>query len=261
MADFFVSWVPYLRMLLVASLLLLPFMDIAATRRMRRHTSSAARMQWYRDSVLAIWVLAALALLLAVPHNLLILERSPQDIAWLLGTPTRAMVAAVLLAIFFALYLAQFLALAWSRALREKYAKAARYVRGFLPVSAQEQRWWLFLSISAGICEEVLVRGFFLQFLNGQIAGGPALGLTAAWLITSVIFGFCHFYQGLRGVIGTAIGGALLGLLAIVSGDLLLPMLVHTLLDAVIILAYQPRSDDPAQARLLEQGCDLPVEA
>jgi membrane protease YdiL (CAAX protease family) len=260
MAALFATWVPYLRVLLVAALLLLPFLDLNETRRMRRHTSSPIRLQWYRSSALIIWVFTALALLLAVPHNLLILARSQQDIAWLLGTPSRATAAAVLLGILFTLYLGQFLVLASSRALRSKYAKAAKALRGFLPVSAEERRWWLFMSITAGICEELLIRGFLLQFLNGQIEGGVALGLTAAWIISSVIFGICHFYQGLRGVVGTAVAGALLGLLAIVSGDLLLPILAHALLDAVIILAYRPQVDHPAQATLLEQGCDLTME-
>ena len=90
--------------------------------------------------------------------------------------------------------------------------------------------------------------------------GGPALGLTAAWLISSAIFGFGHLYQGALGMIATALGGAVLGLMAILTGDLLLPIVVHALLDASILFAYRPQTDDPMKAVLLAQGYDIAGE-
>jgi membrane protease YdiL (CAAX protease family) len=46
-----------------------------------------------------------------------------------------------------------------------------------------------------------------------------------------VIFGFAHLYQGIAGVLGTALIGALLVGLYLSTGSLLLPILVHAIID------------------------------
>jgi membrane protease YdiL (CAAX protease family) len=137
-------------------------------------------------------------------------------------------------------------------------SQAAQKLRYFLPVTQEERRWWILMSLTAGICEEVLCRGFLLQFLSGKVEGGIPLGLTAAWLISSAAFGLGHFYQGVNGIIGTAIVGAILGLLAILSGNLILPILVHALADAHALWTYRPQRDDPLEADRLVQGTNIP---
>jgi membrane protease YdiL (CAAX protease family) len=188
------------------------------------------------------------------------LERAPSDIPWLLGSATAGRMAIILLGCVFALAIGPSLIMGSRPALRRKFTKAVWRYRYFLPATREERRWWLFLSLTAGVCEELLFRGYLLQYLSGRLEGGPALGLTGAWLVSSAAFGFGHLYQGARGVLGAALAGLALGLLAIMTGDLLLPILAHAVVDASALLAYRPQDDDPAQAGLLIRGCDLTRE-
>lgn len=89
---------------------------------------------------------------------------------------------------------------------------------------------WLFslLSFSAGTCEEIIYRGF-LVFLLQAIFPGIPIYLIA--LISSVMFGIFHLYQGLQGVIRTGVVGAFLMCLVLVTDSLILAILLHFLLD------------------------------
>jgi membrane protease YdiL (CAAX protease family) len=71
------------------------------------------------------------------------------------------------------------------------------------------------------------------------------LDLTLALLISSVIFGLNHLYEGIHGVVGSALAGFLFGLLFLLGGNLLLPIVVHALVDlrALVIL---PTPAEPA---------------
>lgn len=56
--------------------------------------------------------------------------------------------------------------------------------------------------ITAGICEEVVYRGFLMQYFHTL-----PFHLSLAWAMvaSSVIFGIAHLYQGVAG--GGAVGG------------------------------------------------------
>ena len=97
-----------------------------------------------------------------------------------------------------------------------------------LPRSKLE--FWLFaaISISAGICEEILFRGFFLRYL----ADGPwHLSLGGALVGSSVVFGLAHAGQGIKQLLLTPVIGLVLGLLYIGTGSLWLPIILHACLD------------------------------
>ena len=97
-----------------------------------------------------------------------------------------------------------------------------------LPRTKKEKWLFSFLSLSAGICEETVFRGF-LAFLLQAIF--PNIPIYLIVLIPSVVFGIFHLYQGLQGVIKTGIFGVLLMCLVLVTDSLILAMLLHFLLD------------------------------
>jgi hypothetical protein len=138
---------------------------------------------------------------------------------------------------------------------RKKVAEAVRTMRFMLPVSARERRYWIMLSLSAGIGEELLYRGFLMHYLSGTLAGGVALGVLGAWLVSSMLFGLAHVYQGVAGVIRATIAGLLLGLVTILTGQLILPILLHALFDVQMLWMYRPADDDPDVAEKLIKGC------
>ena len=126
-----------------------------------------------------------------------------------------------------------------------------------LPVSGHERLWFAVLSVSAGVCEELIYRGFLLEYFRGRLNGPLHLNLTAAWLLTSVAFGTAHLYQGLKGILSTTIAWLALGMLAILSGSLALPMLLHALVDLQVLVMYRPGKDSPEEAQRLVSGCAL----
>ena len=98
-------------------------------------------------------------------------------------------------------------------------------MRSLMPQDAQEEATFSWLSITAGICEEILYRGFVLVVLT------PLLGTVGAVAVSSIVFGLGHAYQGVGGFAKTsAVGFALAGL-TLLSGSLWIPMVVHAALD------------------------------
>jgi membrane protease YdiL (CAAX protease family) len=118
-------------------------------------------------------------------------------------------------------------------------------LRPLLPHTRPELARFSLVSLTAGVCEETLFRGFVLWYLAALIPVIPAL------LVSSILFGFAHAYQGLKGVLQTAGVGAALVILYVLSGSLWVPMAVHAFVDlnsgllAYAFLRAEPR---PAEA-------------
>ena len=83
------------------------------------------------------------------------------------------------------------------------------------------------VSATAGIVEETLWRGYMFWYL------GHIMPLWAAAIVTSVIFGFGHIYQGVANVPKIILVGGVFAGLYLLTGSLWLPMLLHAVFDAV----------------------------
>jgi membrane protease YdiL (CAAX protease family) len=109
-----------------------------------------------------------------------------------------------------------------------------------LPSNPRERFLFAAVAISAGVCEEVVFRGWLLCTLHNDLAlNGTTLVLAAA-----ACFGLAHFYQGATGMIVTALAGILFTFLYVQSGSLLLPILLHILIDLRWVLLPARRSVD-----------------
>ena len=106
-------------------------------------------------------------------------------------------------------------------ALREQ----TRNVSALLPQNDRENRAFSTLSITAGVCEELLYRGFLIAYF------ASFLDTWVAVVLSSVIFGLGHLYQGGRGILKTGFVGLALAGLFLLTGSLWLPMLVHAVVD------------------------------
>jgi uncharacterized protein len=101
---------------------------------------------------------------------------------------------------------------------------AARFL---LPHGRCETILWIVLSISAGICEEAIFRGYLQrQFLAMTQSTPAAIGMT------SLAFGAVHAYQGLKGLITIGCLGLMLGVLAHRRGTVRIGMIAHAWQDA-----------------------------
>lgn len=102
------------------------------------------------------------------------------------------------------------------------------------------------ISALAGLGEEVLFRGVMQTALAG------AVGLWLAVALTSIVFGLAHFISVTYAVYATVVG-VYLGVLLIVFGNLLVPVVAHAVYDflALVYLVYfRPPADgfDPRGA-------------
>lgn len=109
-------------------------------------------------------------------------------------------------------------------------------IRGNLPALL------LFLAISwteAAFIEEMFFRGYFFNRLT-DLAGRERIGITVALIGNALVFGVAHAYQGLTGVLDTALAGLVLGLLYLLARrNLWLPILAHGIIDTIgILLIY-----------------------
>ena len=86
------------------------------------------------------------------------------------------------------------------------------------------------LAITAGICEEILYRGYFIWYASRFLGTGP-LGSATAVLVTSVVFALGHVYQGRRGMLLAFSAGLLHGALYVLAGSLWIAMALHVALD------------------------------
>lgn len=115
----------------------------------------------------------------------------------------------------------------------------SRDVMHMLPRNAGERRAFAMLSITAGITEEVVWRGFGLALLTAVFPHAP---LVAGIVVMALAFGWAHLYQGPIGIFSTGMMGAVLTLLYVATGSLLFPIVAHALIDLVAMLRGVPES-------------------
>lgn len=105
-------------------------------------------------------------------------------------------------------------------------------VRDLLPRTRAERSLWLALCVSAGICEEVVFRGFLSwYFLVIMTLIGWQVPFWIGLIPSTLIFGLNHIYQGKRGVLLTTLAGALFAYCYAITGSLLLSIILHALID------------------------------
>ena len=105
---------------------------------------------------------------------------------------------------------------------------------GLLPRSALEAFVWIFVAFSAGVCEELVFRGYFQnQFLamTGSVAAAIAL--------QAFVFGIGHFYEGPWAVVKIILYGALFGMLAAWRRSLRPGMIAHVWSDLFGVVIFR----------------------
>ncbi len=158
-----------------------------------------------------------------------------------LGAPRTWWLSGALTAVFGGLLL-------WSAIrLRRKATKIREKLKdrleALLPDTPIEQRWFAAVSIGAGIAEELTYRGFLFYYATLWF---PHINSLEKALVTSLVFGMGHIYQGWKGVVSVGLSGLILAGLYLLSGNLLLPIVVHALGDLRAIAMAQPQAPGTA---------------
>jgi len=101
-----------------------------------------------------------------------------------------------------------------------------------LPQSTAEGVAFFALAVTAGVCEEFLYRGFATAAFTH--AGMPLWG---AVMLSSILFGLAHLYQGRGGLVGTMGLGIVFGVARITFGSLIPVACWHIAVDVVAGIA------------------------
>ncbi|MGB8439361.1 MAG: type II CAAX endopeptidase family protein [Candidatus Acidiferrales bacterium] len=180
----------------------------------------AHRLRFYALTILLEWLMFALvvagvrssgaSILLVVGERWSSARQVLRDIGIALGF---WIVAIILLRIF-----AQLL----------RATSPGRALLSMVPHGPAEIAVWIGVSISAGICEETIFRGYLQRQFIAFTKNVPA-GIALA----AVAFGSAHAHQGLRMVILISLFGAMFGILAYWRGSVRPGMIAHAWQDSL----------------------------
>ena len=193
------------------------------SRRLRRASGAdlpRVRLSTYRRAMVMLWGLSlvVVTLWLTLERTLASLGLVPRLTPGLLGVGFGAAIVAI------AMIRQRNQTLADDEALG-RLRERIGHIDLVLPHSRNELRAFYGLSVTAGICEELLYRGYLIWYLT------HGLGFWPAAAVASVLFGLGHAYQGPRGVLLTAAVGAFLATIYWITGSLFAPMVLHALMD------------------------------
>jgi membrane protease YdiL (CAAX protease family) len=99
--------------------------------------------------------------------------------------------------------------------------------------SPQQLALFIFSALIAGGIKEEVQRAFILNKF-GRYLGGAGVGL----VLWSVAFGAAHYVQGIQGIFIAIVYGFLFGVLYLISGSLIAPMVAHGAYDTLALLGY-----------------------
>lgn len=181
---------------------------------------NGARTDAYIRLIAGEWIvaLAALAVLIAGDGNL---EESG------LCTPAtvRFWIGSALVMVLSGLVVLQTRAVISSAEALRAARRQIAPVNAILPHNAHEAHWFSVLSVTAGICEEIVYRGFLLSYLGTYLTPWGALPLSA------LAFGLGHAEQGIKGIVKTGAMGLVLALLVLWTGSILPSIVLHVVID------------------------------
>jgi uncharacterized protein len=193
-------------------------------RRRRTQGRPRTRMQMYRHGFVLLWVMtiAMLAVWLVANRSLAELGLRAPSSAFFIGGAVLAIVAATALAAQVVIVRRS----AKAQAYLERQLAAQPRVAEVVPETSAELQAFRLLSLSAGICEEIIFRGFMIWGFAHWMHPALAAALSLA------IFVFVHLYQESPGaLLRVGLTGLVFTLLTMFSGSLLPAILVHAAID------------------------------
>lgn len=203
------------RAYLVVLLAILPPFAVAQANLVELEGAELPRVPIYLSSLVSLWFLGLLALGAGVWSGFGLdgLGLRPlgtrEVVAWTAGALGAAMV----------------LAAVW----RGLGLRETAVLEALLPRTGLERVFFVALSLSAGICEELVFRGFLIGALEA------ATGWTGfAVILSATVFGVVHAYQSRVGILRAGLLGLVLTVPYLATGSLIPSMLAHFLYDVVV---------------------------
>lgn len=201
-----------------------PIIGVIETRRYDTRAKAGIafdRRRFYRQTALVEW-----AFLAALGTAWILLERQVADLGIVRpGGPGFWIGAGVVLVMAGVLLHSYRAATQASTTEKARQADALGKLIRYVPQSAADLRRFVGVSVTAGIVEEIVYRGFVIWYLGQYMSPWLAVGAS------SVVFGLGHSYQGASGALRCGLVGLAFGLCYVGTGSIWLPIIAHILLD------------------------------
>ena len=177
-----------------------------------------ARTRDYKETIAWLWFLSVIAMGVWIYNDRLLADIG---LGFSLSWPVWISLFLIVLAAIFLIF--QYRSIRHDKKQRQSLRDKLSNVDAseYLPRTEQEVRWFVLVSISAGICEELLFRGFLMWYFN-------VFSVTSlAVVLSSILFGMAHSYQGWKGGLRAGVVGLVLALSYVLLGSLWIPILLH----------------------------------
>ncbi|HET7565404.1 MAG TPA: CPBP family intramembrane glutamic endopeptidase [Gemmatimonadaceae bacterium] len=222
--------------LLVAFLVLVvPIWGRIEAAKLQRARTPARKMRSYRRTIIWLWT-ATILLLLTTPFAQLWRPPSIAVIeAWRTSPGAWSVMAGVAVGLAIGVLVFSSMSIIAARRnpeVRRRMQKSLEQVEFLLPRTSRERAWFAAVALSAGICEEIIFRGFLIRYVDALPIG---IGVGASIVIAALIFGLDHGYQGVRGFIVTTVVALVMSVLFFLAGALWLPMALHAAIDLRVL--------------------------
>jgi membrane protease YdiL (CAAX protease family) len=229
--------------------IVLPFRTIGAQKKLKDiHFDQRLRISLYVGNSIGLWLMAVVILgtwwWFGRPYELLGLGWTTEAGHWL---------SIGIIAFFFIAYCADAARDVFTSRGRMEAEKRLSAELNILPRTLRSYAFFILLAISAGICEEIVFRGFFMAYLT-SLFGNSIWAKVLVVAIPAVIFGYVHTYQG-KEAIAKIVGMAVLfGTIFLLTGSIYLLILLHAAVDLVggAIGLFFPEPDRPDNGQLVE---------
>jgi len=197
----------------VVLLVVVPALMVAQGRALR-DVATIPRTQAYVSSILSLWLLVAATIGVSFASGY-----AAADLGLVHVGALRTIAIATLLTVAGITTLFLF---------RLAGMTEAPIMRELIPVTAQERVLFVGVSLTAGICEEIIFRGFLIHVLHGATGS-----LLIALLLSSGAFGVSHAYQQPAGALRATLLGLLLALPLVIDGSVVPAMVGHAVIDVI----------------------------
>jgi len=207
--------------------LIIPFLSIAQGKpdMSELSFSSKQKIALYYSNGLMMWMASLLIIGAWIFYN-----RSLVDFGF--GLPLLSPLVILLTVAFILLYTADLIYETINPARKERTITKLSENTPFLPSHGGELAHFTFAAFTAGVCEEIIFRAFFINYLLA-FSGHTEVGKWSAIILPALLFSVVHIYQGHKAVIKILIAGILFGLIYYLSGSLLIVIFLHFVMDMI----------------------------
>jgi len=201
--------------------------------RIAAKSSCHARRTAYRIAIAGL-LLGALSVFLLIPPSSFFKVPIPnRGASWL---PSRELISGLAIILVLLTALPTLLARRGGT-FRVDFERQIGQLRGLLPQSPGDRAWFAVAGVCAGVCEEILYRGFLLYYLH---VFPWHLDMATSIAAGCAVYGIVHLYQGWSGVLQNVLLALGLCVLFRSTRSLVLPIVLHVLISFRFFLVMPP---------------------